>query len=90
MGVLIGIHAAALTDRRQQRLSRDAGCVPSGIPRQPSAIASDVGYANAGAGGEFGRDLITWAVEREAEHIEAACDIGDGRGSKGGSCSHDE
>ena len=78
-------HAAALAERRQQRLRRDAGGVARRLARQPAVVAGDgvdVTAPPVGRARESRRHLIAGRVQREPEHVEAARDVRHGRRRK--------
>src|SRR5437867_3501403 len=79
--------AAPLAERVQQRLGRHAGRVARRLARKPPAIARDVVNAHPGWRGAR-RDLVARRLEREAQHVEAAPDVGDCRRRERGDTSH--
>ena len=72
----------------EERLRRDAGGVARRLPRQPTIVSADADDRDRrrAARDERGGHLVAGRFEREAENVETARDIRDGRGSKGGYC----
>ena len=73
--------ATGVAERAQKRHGRDAGGVTRRLARQAAAIARDIGDNHAGFG-QARRHLVARFVQREAEDVEPAGDVGDGRGRK--------